>query len=47
MTYKQRVFLRAWRDYKIKKNHGYGDWSFAQSLYWSHRLIKTLISNGL
>lgn len=46
--YKQRVFARAWQDFKVKKTHkGYEDWTFSQSLYWSHKHIKTLIKNGL
>lgn len=41
--YKQRVFQRAWHDFKVKKKHrGYEDWTFSKSLYWAHILIKQL-----
>ena len=46
--YKKRVMKRAWIDYNIKKKHiGYEEWSFAKSLYCSHRYISTLKKNGL
>tara|TARA_B100000768_G_C11275865_1_gene375935 strand:- start:1727 stop:1888 length:162 start_codon:yes stop_codon:yes gene_type:complete len=41
------VMYRAWHDYKIKKAHkGYEQWSFAMSLYYAHRTIKSLNKNN-
>jgi len=38
---------QAWRDYKIKKAHvGFENWKFSDSLYWSHRHTKQLISQS-
>lgn len=46
--YHQRVFTRAWYDFKVKKRHtGYESWTFSQSLYWAHRHIKELMKSGL
>jgi hypothetical protein len=47
VEYKQRVLLRAWQDFKIKKRHNeYEEWTFSQSLYWAHKTIKAHIKNG-
>jgi hypothetical protein len=46
--YNQRVFIRAWEDFKVKKRHkGYEEWTFSESLYWAHRHIKSVMKNGL
>lgn len=42
-NYKECVMKRAWKDFKVKKQHkGFEDHTFASSLYWAHRHISAL-----
>ena len=47
-SYNKSVMKRAWQDYKVKKSHkNYEEWTFSESLYWSHRTTKSLRKNTL